>query len=170
MTTNRCRRIASATSHMQGDNVTRGYFENPEANAAAFTADGWLRTGDLGLFHDGELYISGRAKEIIFVNGQNYYPHDLEAIAQRVRGTRAGQGRGRGRAAARLADRAIGGVCAPPRWHGGVPAHRHPGGAAHQRADRARSRRRGAGQAHPEDHQRQDSTSPAGGKLSRRRV
>jgi acyl-CoA synthetase (AMP-forming)/AMP-acid ligase II/acyl carrier protein len=76
---------------MRGDNVTRGYFENPEANAAAFTKDGWIRTGDLGLFHDGEIYISGRAKEIIFVNGQNYYPHDLEAIAQRVEGLELGK-------------------------------------------------------------------------------
>jgi acyl-CoA synthetase (AMP-forming)/AMP-acid ligase II/acyl carrier protein len=77
--------------HMTGDNVTRGYYEDPEANAAAFTADGWLRTGDLGLVHAGELYISGRAKEIIFVNGQNYYPHDLEAIAQRVPGLELGK-------------------------------------------------------------------------------
>jgi acyl carrier protein len=77
--------------HMTGDNVTRGYYEDPEANAAAFTADGWLRTGDLGLVHGGELYVSGRAKEIIFVNGQNYYPHDLEAIAQRVPGLELGK-------------------------------------------------------------------------------
>jgi acyl-CoA synthetase (AMP-forming)/AMP-acid ligase II/acyl carrier protein len=77
--------------HMRGDNVTRGYFENPEANAAAFTADGWLRTGDLALVHQGELYVSGRAKEIIFVNGQNYYPHDLEAIAQRLEGLELGK-------------------------------------------------------------------------------
>jgi acyl-CoA synthetase (AMP-forming)/AMP-acid ligase II/acyl carrier protein len=79
--------------HVQisGQNVTRGYFEDPEANAAAFTADGWLRTGDLGLTHDGDLYISGRAKEIIFVNGQNYYPHDLEAIAQRAPGMELGK-------------------------------------------------------------------------------
>jgi acyl carrier protein len=76
---------------MRGDNVTRGYFENPEANAAAFTRDGWIRTGDLALFHDGEIFISGRAKEIIFVNGQNYYPHDLEAIAQRVDGLELGK-------------------------------------------------------------------------------
>jgi len=76
---------------MRGDNVTRGYFENAEANAAAFTKDGWIRTGDLGLFHDGEIFISGRAKEIIFVNGQNYYPHDLEAIAQRVEGLELGK-------------------------------------------------------------------------------
>jgi acyl-CoA synthetase (AMP-forming)/AMP-acid ligase II/acyl carrier protein len=77
--------------HMTGDNVTRSYFENPEANAAAFTADGWLRTGDLGLFHQGELFISGRAKEIIFVNGQNYYPHDIEAIAQHADGLELGK-------------------------------------------------------------------------------
>jgi len=77
--------------HMSGDNVTRGYFENPEANAAAFTADKWLRTGDLGVIYEGNLYISGRAKEIIFVNGQNYYPHDLEAIAQRAQGLDLGK-------------------------------------------------------------------------------
>jgi acyl-CoA synthetase (AMP-forming)/AMP-acid ligase II/acyl carrier protein len=77
--------------HMRGENVTGGYYEDPAANAAAFTADGWLRTGDLGLFHENELYISGRAKEIIFVNGQNYYPHDLEDIAQRVPGLELGK-------------------------------------------------------------------------------
>ena len=77
--------------HITGENVTRGYFEDPAANAAAFSADGWLRTGDLGLFHQGELYISGRAKEIIFVNGQNYYPHDLEALAQRAPGLELGK-------------------------------------------------------------------------------
>jgi acyl-CoA synthetase (AMP-forming)/AMP-acid ligase II/acyl carrier protein len=76
---------------ISGDNVTRGYFEDRAANAAAFSADGWLRTGDLGLLHAGELYISGRAKEIIFVNGQNYYPHDLEAIAQRAPGLELGK-------------------------------------------------------------------------------
>ncbi|HEX4268423.1 MAG TPA: non-ribosomal peptide synthetase [Steroidobacteraceae bacterium] len=76
---------------MRGDNVTRGYFEDSGANAAAFTADGWLRTGDLALIHEGDLYVSGRAKEIIFVNGQNYYPHDLEAVAQRIAGLELGK-------------------------------------------------------------------------------
>jgi acyl-CoA synthetase (AMP-forming)/AMP-acid ligase II/aryl carrier-like protein len=69
---------------IRGANVTAGYFEEPALNAASFTADGWLRTGDLGLLDDGELYITGRAKEIIFVNGMNYYPHDLENIAIRA--------------------------------------------------------------------------------------
>lgn len=79
--------------HVQitGENVTGGYYEEPEINAATFTADGWLRTGDLGLLKDGELYISGRAKEIIFVNGQNYYPHDLETLVQDAPGLELGK-------------------------------------------------------------------------------
>jgi acyl-CoA synthetase (AMP-forming)/AMP-acid ligase II/aryl carrier-like protein len=77
--------------HISGANVTGGYYENPEANTAAFTADRWLKTGDLGVVLDGNLYITGRAKEIIFVNGQNYYPHDLEAIAQHAQGLDLGK-------------------------------------------------------------------------------
>ena len=76
---------------IRGDNVTAGYFQNPEANAAAFTADGWLRTGDLALEHEGMLYVTGRSKEIIFVNGQNYYPHDLEAVLQAEPGLELGK-------------------------------------------------------------------------------
>ncbi len=71
---------------IRGPNVTSGYFADPEATAAALGADGWLDTGDLGVFHEGGLYITGRSKDIIFVNGQNYYPHDLENIAQRAPG------------------------------------------------------------------------------------
>jgi Phosphopantetheine attachment site/AMP-binding enzyme len=71
--------------------VTGGYFEDAAANAATFTTDGWLRTGDLGLIHQGELYITGRHKEILFVNGQNYYPHDLEHIAEDVPGLELGK-------------------------------------------------------------------------------
>jgi acyl-CoA synthetase (AMP-forming)/AMP-acid ligase II/aryl carrier-like protein len=74
-----------------GDNVTKGYYENPEANAKGFTQDGWLRTGDLGMMKGGKLYITGRAKEIIFVNGQNYYPHDIESIAIRADGLELGK-------------------------------------------------------------------------------
>jgi acyl-CoA synthetase (AMP-forming)/AMP-acid ligase II/aryl carrier-like protein len=76
---------------IRGDNVTGGYFEDAAENAASFTADGWLRTGDLGLIYDGELYITGRHKEILFVNGQNYYPHDLERIAEDVPGLELGK-------------------------------------------------------------------------------
>jgi acyl-CoA synthetase (AMP-forming)/AMP-acid ligase II/aryl carrier-like protein len=76
---------------ISGDNVTKGYYENPEANAKNFTADGWLRTGDLGMIQGGRMYITGRAKEIIFVNGQNYYPHDIESIAIRAEGMELGK-------------------------------------------------------------------------------
>lgn len=76
---------------MRGENVTAGYFNNAEANAAALAGDGWLRTGDLALRHGGELYVTGRSKEIIFVNGQNYYPHDLEAVLQQEAGLELGK-------------------------------------------------------------------------------
>jgi acyl-CoA synthetase (AMP-forming)/AMP-acid ligase II/acyl carrier protein len=74
-----------------GDNVTKGYFEDAGVNASTFTADGWLRTGDLGVVIQGDLFITGRAKEILFVNGQNYYPHDLERIAQSAEGLDLGK-------------------------------------------------------------------------------
>ena len=76
---------------IRGGNVTGGYYEDRHADADNFTADRWLRTGDLGLIHDGELYITGRHKEILFVNGQNYYPHDLERIAEQVPGLELGK-------------------------------------------------------------------------------
>ncbi len=76
---------------IRGANVTAGYLDAKEANAALYTTDGWLRTGDLGAIHEGELYITGRHKEILFVNGQNYYPHDLEAVALEVPGIELGK-------------------------------------------------------------------------------
>jgi acyl-CoA synthetase (AMP-forming)/AMP-acid ligase II len=76
---------------IRGANVTSGYLDAAAANAALYTADGWLRTGDLGAIHAGELYITGRFKEILFVNGQNYYPHDLEALALEVPGVELGK-------------------------------------------------------------------------------
>jgi acyl-CoA synthetase (AMP-forming)/AMP-acid ligase II/aryl carrier-like protein len=71
---------------IRGRSVTQGYFGDPEATALAIDADGWVDTGDLGVLLEGEMYITGRTKEIIFVNGQNYYPYDLENIAQRAPG------------------------------------------------------------------------------------
>jgi acyl-CoA synthetase (AMP-forming)/AMP-acid ligase II/aryl carrier-like protein len=71
---------------IRGASVTRGYYGDPQATAAAIDANGWLDTGDLGVIHDATLHIVGRTKEIIFVNGQNYYPYDLENIAQRAPG------------------------------------------------------------------------------------
>ena len=79
--------------HIQafGKNVTKGIYGDPDAESALFTADGWLRTGDVGLIEDGELVITGRSKDIIIVNGQNYYPHDLEEIVARIDGLDLGK-------------------------------------------------------------------------------
>ena len=71
---------------IRGENVTGGYYRDTEASASTRTSDGWLDTGDLGLFIDGELIVAGRAKELIIVNGQNYYPSDVERIAELVPG------------------------------------------------------------------------------------
>jgi len=71
---------------IRGPAVSQGYFNEAEATRAAIDGAGWLDTGDLGVLHENGLYIAGRAKEIIFVNGQNYYPYDMENIAQRAPG------------------------------------------------------------------------------------
>lgn len=85
---------AGTVGHLQirGGNVTSGYVGLP-ADQQPLTADGWLRTGDLGFLTvpEGDLVITGRQKEIIFVNGQNYYPHDLEAIAEKYAGVELGK-------------------------------------------------------------------------------
>lgn len=66
---------------LRGPNVFAGYRNNPEANAAAFTPDGWFRTGDLGrLDSDGFLYVTGRSKELIVLGGgKNVMPEEVEA-------------------------------------------------------------------------------------------
>lgn len=74
---------------MRGDNVTVGYWRNDAATAAVRRPDGWLDTGDLGLWWDGQLVITGRARDLVIVNGQNYYPHDLERLAEQVPGVEA---------------------------------------------------------------------------------
>jgi len=71
---------------LHGDSVTERVYGDPDATNAMFTQDGWLRTGDCGVFVDGELVITGRQKDIIIVNGQNYYPHDIEEIVARIDG------------------------------------------------------------------------------------
>lgn len=65
---------------VKGDNVMLGYYENPEANEEAFTADGWFRTGDMGYKDDdGYVYITGRLKTVIVLeNGKNIFPEEIE--------------------------------------------------------------------------------------------
>ncbi|MFC4534474.1 fatty acyl-AMP ligase [Sphaerisporangium dianthi] len=70
---------------VSGPNVADGYWEAPERTAAAFGAgDGWLRTGDLGFFHDERLYIVGRAGEVIIIRGRNHHPSDIEETIERA--------------------------------------------------------------------------------------
>jgi len=65
---------------VKGENVMSGYYKNIEATKSAFTEDGWMRTGDIGVFDaDGNLYIKGRCKTMILgANGQNIYPEEIE--------------------------------------------------------------------------------------------
>ncbi len=76
---------------VQGASVTRGLYNDDEAEAELFTEDHWLKTGDVGVIVDGELVITGRSKDIIIVNGQNYYPHDLEEIITSIDGLDLGK-------------------------------------------------------------------------------
>lgn len=74
---------------VRGPSITSGYFNEPTLSREAF-AGGWLRTGDLGYCVDGEVFVCGRSKELIILNGRNYYPQDLEWSAGMVEGVRKG--------------------------------------------------------------------------------
>ncbi|MER5641543.1 fatty acyl-AMP ligase [Kitasatospora sp. NPDC002227] len=77
---------------VKGDSVASGYWKRPETNKEIFQAviegggdgpsGGWLRTGDLGVLENGQLYVTGRLKEMILINGRNIYPHDVERTVQ----------------------------------------------------------------------------------------
>ena len=76
---------------IRGPSKCRGYWQRPELSAAMFEArlgadpEGtptWLRTGDMGFLHDGELYVCGRSKDMLIIRGLNYYPQDIEAFVE----------------------------------------------------------------------------------------
>ena len=71
---------------LRGASVTAGYLGQPAGEDAASFAGGWLRTGDLAYTRDGELFVTGRRKEMITVRGANFYPQDVELIARDVPG------------------------------------------------------------------------------------
>lgn len=66
----------------RGPSLMREYFNRPEETEAVLSADGWLDTGDLGYLCDGQVVITGRAKDLILVNGRNIWPQDLEWSAE----------------------------------------------------------------------------------------
>lgn len=70
---------------IKGPGVFSGYYNDPEATAAGLQ-DGWLVTGDLGFLHRGELYLTGRLKDLLIVHGHNLMPHELEWLAEEVTG------------------------------------------------------------------------------------
>ena len=84
---------------VHGANVAMGYWQNPQLTERTFGAtlvaapagtpeEAWLRTGDLGFFFDGELFIVGRDKDLLVVYGRNHYPDDIEATIQEITGGR----------------------------------------------------------------------------------
>jgi acyl carrier protein len=86
----RCRSGEIGEIWIAGPSVAQGYWDQPELSRqtfAAHLADGgegpFLRTGDLGFLHEGELFITGRLKDLIILCGRNLYPQDLERIAER---------------------------------------------------------------------------------------
>jgi thioester reductase-like protein len=82
---------------IDGPSKCQGYFGNPKQTKAVFHAElssepdrTWLRSGDLGFLHDGELFLCGRSKDIIIVRGTNYYPQDVELLVEKDRAVRKG--------------------------------------------------------------------------------
>jgi acyl-CoA synthetase (AMP-forming)/AMP-acid ligase II/thioesterase domain-containing protein len=71
---------------LRGPMITGGYYNNSQATADAFTADGWFRSGDLGRIDSGRLTLVGRSKDSIIVNGVNYYSHDIETALEQLDG------------------------------------------------------------------------------------
>ena len=77
----------------RGPSVAAGYFRAPQSSREAglgSEADGWLRTGDLGYLAAGEVYVSGRIKDLLIVNGRNYYPQRIEWLVDEMPGVRKG--------------------------------------------------------------------------------
>lgn len=73
----------------RGPSVTPGYWENPEATATSYRG-GWLHTGDLGYVLDGEVYVTGRLKDLIILNGRNLHPQSIEWEVAEIEGVRKG--------------------------------------------------------------------------------
>lgn len=75
---------------IQGNSLFDGYYRRPDLTAAAFH-DGWYMTGDLGFLDGGEVFVTGRSKDLIIVGGNNIYPQDLEFLADNVNGVHPGR-------------------------------------------------------------------------------
>lgn len=76
--------------YARGPSIMVGYFRDEEATAACLDADHWLDTGDMGYMSDGYIYIVGRAKDMIIINGKNHWPQDIEWAVEQLPGFKAG--------------------------------------------------------------------------------
>jgi acyl carrier protein len=74
----------------RGASRTSGYYRNPQASAAVITQDGWMDSGDLAYWANGEIYVTGRQKDLIIKSGRNIIPQEVEAAAAEVEGVRKG--------------------------------------------------------------------------------
>ena len=74
---------------IKGLTVTSGYYNNPELNERVFVDGGWFVTGDLGFLSNGRLTITGREKDVIIINGINYYSHEIEAVVEEIPGVQS---------------------------------------------------------------------------------
>jgi acyl-CoA synthetase (AMP-forming)/AMP-acid ligase II len=95
---------------LRSDCMLAEYYKRPDITAETIK-DGWYFTGDMGYLADGQLYVSGRKKDLIIVGGKNIYPQDLEAIANRVPGIYPGRAVAFGLFDERLGSEAIVMVC-----------------------------------------------------------
>jgi acyl-CoA synthetase (AMP-forming)/AMP-acid ligase II len=75
--------------HVRGPSLMEGYLDQPDATQAVLH-DGWLDTGDLGFVYQGDLYLTGRAKDVLILRGRNHSPHEVEDAVAAVDGVRAG--------------------------------------------------------------------------------
>lgn len=75
---------------IKGPSIMVGYYGDPEATEACLSKDGWLDTGDMGYMFDGHLYIVGRAKDMIIINGRNHWPQDIEWAVEQLPGFKNG--------------------------------------------------------------------------------
>jgi fatty-acyl-CoA synthase len=76
---------------LRSDYLFSGYFLRPELTREAMTDDGWYKTGDLGFLHDGEVYVTGRKKDLIIIQGRNFWPTDIESVAATAEGVIPGR-------------------------------------------------------------------------------
>ena len=74
----------------RGPSVMAGYFRDEESTRACLDSEGWLDTGDMGYMSDGYLYVVGRAKDMIIINGKNHWPQDIEWAVEQLPGFKAG--------------------------------------------------------------------------------